>query len=70
MNNADENAPKPSFLKAIKAVLWSFIGIRKGSSHTADLAELSPVHIIIAGVLCAAVFIGILITVVHVVIGK
>jgi len=65
-----DNARKPSFFKAIKAVMWSFIGIRKGSSHKADLAELSPVHVIIAGVLCASVFIGILIVVVHVVIGK
>jgi len=65
-----DNASKPSFLKAIKAVLWAFIGIRKSSSHKADLAQLSPVHIIVSGVLCAAVFIGILVFVVHVVIGK
>jgi len=65
-----ENARKPSFFKAIKAVLWSFLGIRKGSAHRADLAELSPVHVVISGILCAAVFIGLLIVVVHVVIGK
>lgn len=65
-----DNARKPSFFKAIKAVLWAFIGIRKGSSHKADLAELSPLHVIVSGVLCAVVFIGILIFVVHVVIGK
>jgi len=31
---------------------------------------LSPVHVVIAGVLCAAVFICLLILVVHVVLGK
>lgn len=66
----DDSVHKPNFFKAIKAVLWSFLGIRKGSSHKADLAELSPVHLIISGLLCAAVFIGLLIVVVHVVIGK
>jgi len=66
----DNAARKPSFFKAIKAVMWSFIGIRKGSAHKADLAELSPVHVILAGVLCAFVFIGILSVVVHTVIGK
>jgi hypothetical protein len=65
-----DNARKPNFFKAIKAVLWSFIGIRKGSSHQTDMAELSPVHVVIAGVMCAAVFICMLILVVHVVLGR
>jgi len=65
-----DKARSPSFFKAIKAVLWSFIGIRRGSSHQTDMAELSPVHVVIAGVLCAAVFICLLILVVHVVLGK
>ena len=64
------NTRKSSFFKAIKVVLWSFIGIRNSSSHKADLAELNPLHVIISGVLCGAVFIGMLIVVVHVVIGK
>jgi len=33
-----DKARSPSFFKAIKAVLWSFIGIRKGSSHQTDMA--------------------------------
>jgi hypothetical protein len=59
----------PNFLKAIKAVLWSFLGVRKSSAHRADLAELKPLHVIAAAVLCAGVFIGLLVVVVHTVIG-
>ncbi len=58
-----------NFLKAIKAVLWSFLGVRKSSAHRADLADLKPLHVIAAAVLCAAVFIGLLLVVVHMVIG-
>ena len=61
---------KPSFLKAIKAVMCSFFGIRKGRDHQRDLAGLNPVHVILAAVLCGACFILVLITVVHVVIAK
>ena len=61
---------KPSFLKAIKAVMWSFFGIRKGRDHQRDLAGLNPVHVILAAVLCGACFILVLITVIHVVVAK
>jgi hypothetical protein len=62
--------PSAGFLKAIKAVLWSFLGVRKSSAHRADLASLNPLHVIVAAVLCAAVFIGVLIVVVHSVTSK
>jgi hypothetical protein len=62
--------PKSSFPKAIKAVMWSFFGVRKGRDHQADLAGLSPLHLIVAGVLCGAAFIAVLIAVVHTVIAK
>jgi Protein of unknown function (DUF2970) len=61
---------KPSFLKAVKAVMWSFFGVRKGRDHQADLAGLSPLHLIAAGVLCGAAFIALLIAVVHAVLAK
>lgn len=49
----------------MKAVFWSFFGIRKKSDYESDAANLNPVHLIIAGILGAALFIGILVTVVH-----
>jgi hypothetical protein len=49
----------------MKAVAWSFFGVRKGKDHAEDLARLNPVHVVVAGLLAAAVFVGVLIGVVR-----
>lgn len=41
--------PKASFFRSVKMVAWSFLGIRKNSEYKDDLAQVSPVHVIIAG---------------------
>lgn len=61
---------KMSFAQTMRAVLWSFIGLRKGAEHENDMARLNPVHVVIAGVIAAAVFIAILITIVRVVVSS
>lgn len=48
---------KGSFCQTIKAVAWSFFGVRKSSDYEKDITELNPVHVIIAGVLAAIVFV-------------
>jgi hypothetical protein len=48
---------KASFAQSMKAVAWSFFGIRKGSEYEKDVSQLNPVHVVIAGVLSAALFI-------------
>ena len=55
---------KLSFLATLKAVFWSFFGVRKKSAYEQDAAKLNPVHVIIAGILGAAIFITILLTIV------
>jgi hypothetical protein len=40
-----------------KAVLCAFIGIRKRSAHEHDAVTLSPVQVIVAGVIAAAIFV-------------
>lgn len=62
---AEEKKAGP--LAVIKAVLWSFLGIRRGAEHEADMRRLKPVHVLVAGVIAAAVFILTIITVVRVV---
>jgi len=59
-----------SFLYSMKAVIWSFFGLRRKSDFDRDQAQLKPVHLIIAGLLCAALFIGLLVTVVKIVVSK
>ncbi|WP_415836218.1 DUF2970 domain-containing protein [Polynucleobacter antarcticus] len=57
-----------SFLQSMKAVLWGFLGVRKESGLKEDVASLSFVHIIIAGVLGALIFMSILIVIVKLVV--
>jgi hypothetical protein len=46
-------------------VLWSFFGVRRRSDHERDAARLNPLHVIIAGLIAAAVFVFTLIMVVR-----
>jgi len=56
---------KASFGATMKAVFWSFFGIRKRSDYEHDSANLNPVHVIIAALIGAALFIGALIMLVR-----
>ena len=38
------------FLKTIRAVLWSFFGIRKGTGFDEDIAAITPFHLIGVGI--------------------
>jgi len=51
---------KGSFLATMKAVLWSFFGVRKRKDYESDAANLNPVHVIIAALIGVMVFIGLL----------
>ncbi len=48
---------KLSLLQTIKAVAWSFFGVRRGRDYQNDVNKLNPVHVIIAGLIGAALFI-------------
>ena len=57
-----------SLRETASAVLWSFLGIRKRRDYARDAARLNPVHVIVMGVIGAALFVLILITVVKIVV--
>jgi hypothetical protein len=59
---------KSSFTKSMIAVLWAFLGVRKKSGLQEDVASLSFVHIVIAGVLGALIFMGVLLLIVKAVV--
>ncbi len=61
---------KLSFGATAKAVLWSFFGVRKKSSYEEDTQKLNPLHVIIAGVIAAVLFVLTLLTVVKMVVAK
>jgi len=60
---------RASFAQTMKAVFWSFFGVRKGRDHDRDMAQLNPVHVIIAGILAAALFVFVLLMIVRAVVG-
>lgn len=61
------NEPRPGFLRTLKTVAWGFLGLRKRSGYDDDFSRLSPGHLILAGLLAGAVFVGVLILVVSLV---
>jgi hypothetical protein len=60
---------KGGVLQLFKAVAWSFLGVRKRADLESDAAHLHPVALIAAGLLGAALFIGVLLLIVHAVAG-
>ncbi len=46
-----------SFGATVQAVLWSFFGVRKKSAYEADTQRLNPLHVIVAGILAALLFV-------------
>ncbi len=60
---------KASLGQTARAVFWSFFGVRKRAHYEADSAQLNPVHVIIMGVIGAAVFVAVLVLIVRWVVG-
>jgi len=53
-----------NIVRTFKAVAWSFFGVRKGSEYERDVAELKPQQVILVGIVCAALFVAALVTIV------
>ncbi len=62
-------AHKGSFARTIKAVAWSFVGIRKNSEYQDDLRKLNPFHVVLVGIGAAMLLVVGLIVLVNVVAG-
>jgi hypothetical protein len=56
-----------SALRALRAVLWAFLGIRKADSARADLASIKAWQVMVAGVIGAALFVAVIVTLVRVI---
>ena len=54
-----------NLLRTIKAVLWSFVGIRKRSGYEEDLGKLNPFAIIAVALVLVVLFVTGLITLVR-----
>jgi hypothetical protein len=56
---------KASPVRTLLAVFWSFFGVRKSKDLERDMSELNPLHLVVAGLVVAAVFVGALIALVN-----
>ena len=54
-----------SLLQTMRAVAWSFFGVRKGADYENDVQKLNPVHVVIAGIVGALLFIAALVLLVR-----
>jgi len=52
---------KGSFWQTLRAVAWSFFGIRRGAGYEQDVQKLNPLHVIVAGIVGAALFVALLV---------
>ena len=66
---ADDDVPatrrKGSLRGTVLAVLWSFLGIRRRADYAKDVAQLNPIHVVVAGVVGAALFVLVLVLLVR-----
>jgi hypothetical protein len=61
---------KSSLWRSVRAVAWSFIGIRKSSGFQEDVANIKPLHVLGVGVVAAFLFVIGLIVLVNLVVAK
>jgi hypothetical protein len=63
MNGTDERPARrqASFGATMKAVFWSFFGVRRKKDYERDAASLNPVAVIAGALVGVALFIGVLV---------
>ena len=56
---------KGSLRGTVLAVAWSFLGIRRRADYAKDIAQLNPIHVVVAGIVGAALFVLVLVLLVR-----
>lgn len=61
------NPRRAGFWPTLRAVLWSFFGVRRRQAYMEDAGSLNPLAVVVAGVLAGAVFVILIVIAVQVV---
>jgi len=61
---------KAGFGATMRAVFWSFFGVRKRKDYEHDAANLNPLHLIVAALIGVALFIGVLVLLVRIAVAR
>ena len=56
---------KAHFGQTLRAIAWSFFGVRRSADYERDVQRLNPVHVVMAGILGAMVFVVLLVVLVR-----
>lgn len=67
---APRNDQQPGLFAVMKAVFWSFLGIRRRNDYSRDAVSLKPQHVVIAGIVGAVLLVIALILIVRVVVNR
>ena len=51
--------------RTVKAIAWSFVGLRDRGDYEDDIKNLSPLHIIVVGLAGVFVFVAVLVLLVN-----
>ena len=61
---------KGSLLHTLRTVGWAFFGVRRRSGLDEDMVKINPLHLVIVGIACAALFVVALVMLVRWIIGS
>jgi amino acid transporter len=61
---------KVSLMRSVKAVAWSFLGIRKSSEFQEDIDKITPLHVLGVGLMAGLLFVIGLIVLVNLIVAK
>ena len=65
MSDAELVQRRGSFTRTLRAVAGSFFGVRRAADLERDQRELNPVHVVVAGIVAALVFVLLLVVLVR-----
>jgi hypothetical protein len=51
-----------TFGAAVRTIFWSFFGVRRRAHHESETVRIKPMHLILTGIVAAAVFVVVLVT--------
>ena len=66
----DPPARPASLLDVVRAVFWSFLGVRRNDAMRRDLVSIRPHQVIIVGVIFAAILVVTLLTIVRIIVAN
>ncbi len=65
MDDGEKVSRKPSTLRAMQAVFWSFFGVRRNRDYQADIVHLTMTQLVVTGIIGAVMFVATLLLLVY-----